>query len=52
MLTNNPLLAHDALLRFDQIRPEHVLPAVTILLQEASDSLETVVAPGFPADWS
>jgi len=47
----NPLLAQGPLPLFDQIRPEHVRPAISQLLQDASDSLETVTAADFPADW-
>ena len=47
----NPLLAQGPLPLFDQIRPEHVRPALSQLLQDASDSLETVTAADFPADW-
>jgi oligopeptidase A len=36
---------------FDQIKPEHVKPAVDVLLDLASNSLETVTAPAFPAEW-
>ena len=36
---------------FDQIRPEHVAPAVDALLAEAETALQTVTAPDFPADW-
>ncbi|MDO5087603.1 MAG: M3 family metallopeptidase, partial [Comamonadaceae bacterium] len=52
MTTNaNPLLDFSDLPRFDQIRPEHVAPAIDALLHDASAALETVVAPGFAADW-
>ncbi|MDB5732241.1 MAG: oligopeptidase, partial [Variovorax sp.] len=48
----NPLLDFTDLPLFDQIRPEHVAPAVDVLLAEAEQALETVTAPGFPADWT
>ncbi|HEY5580636.1 MAG TPA: M3 family metallopeptidase [Rhodoferax sp.] len=48
----NPLLSFDDLPLFDQIRPEHVAPAVDQLLAAASTALETVTAPDFPARWS
>ena len=48
---NNPLLDSSDLALFDQIRPEHVNPAVDQLLALASTALETVTAPGFPAEW-
>ncbi|MFZ3218609.1 MAG: M3 family metallopeptidase [Rhodoferax sp.] len=47
----NPLLSAAPLPLFDQIRPEHVAPAVDALLEQASTALETVTAPGFPAQW-
>ena len=47
----NPLLRHDGLPRFDQIRPEHVAPAVHELLAQAQTALDTVTAPAFAADW-
>ena len=49
---NNPLLSFDDLPLFDQIKPEHVAPAIDLLLSDASAALETVTAPGFPAGWS
>ena len=48
---NNPLLDNSDLPLFDQIRPEHVNPAVDQLLAAASTALETVTAPAFPAEW-
>ena len=47
----NPLLAPDALPRFDAIEAAHIAPAVDFCLREASQALETVVTPDFPADW-
>jgi oligopeptidase A len=47
----NPLLQFDALPLFDQIRPEHVAPAIESLLTQANTTLETVTAPDFPAQW-
>ncbi|VWX63711.1 Oligopeptidase A [Burkholderiales bacterium 8X] len=47
----NPLLDFTDLPLFDQIRPEHVAPAVDALLAEAENALQTVTAPDFPADW-
>jgi oligopeptidase A len=37
--------------QFDQIKPEHVNPAVELLLSAASEALEKVTAPTFPAEW-
>ena len=48
---SNPLLDFTDLPLFDQIRAEHVAPAMQALLAESEKALETVVAPGFPADW-
>ena len=47
----NPLLDFTDLPLFDQIKPEHVAPAVDLLLAEADAALQTVTAPEFPADW-
>jgi oligopeptidase A len=51
MNTMNPLLRFDTLPLFDQIRPEHVAPAIDDLLALASAALETVTATDFPAQW-
>ncbi|MCF8148392.1 MAG: M3 family metallopeptidase [Sulfuritalea sp.] len=48
----NPLLSGTSLPLFDQIRPEHVTPAIESLLAQASTALETVTADRFPAQWS
>jgi len=47
----NPLLSSSPLPLFDQIRPEHVEPAIDLLLAESSRALETVTAADFPAQW-
>jgi len=47
----NPLLTATTLPLFDQIRPEHVEPAVEVLLTGANQALETVTAADFPAQW-
>ena len=47
----NPLLDFTDLPLFDRIKPEHVAPAVGILLADADAALQTVTAPDFPADW-
>ena len=52
MHTPNPLLASTGLPLFDQIRAEHVGPAIDQLIAHASAALETVSAPDFPADWN
>ena len=51
-MNSNPLLSFDDLPLFDQIRPEHVEPAIEQLLQGANTALETVTAPDFAAQWS
>jgi oligopeptidase A len=48
----NPLLSFDDLPQFDQIRPEHVQPAIEQLLSAANSALETVTANEFAADWN
>ncbi len=49
---NNPLLSFDDLPLFDQVRPEHVAPAMEQLLAQADAALETVIAAGFAAEWN
>ena len=48
----NPLLNATGLPLFDQIRPEHVEPAMDQLLAQAEQALETVTATDFPAQWN
>jgi len=48
----NPLLDFSGLPRFDAIAPEHIEPALDVLLAEADRALDTVTAPDFPAQWS
>ena len=48
---NNPLLMASPTPLFDQIRPEHVAPAIEQLLVQAQTALETVTATEFPAQW-
>ena len=47
-----PLLDFSDLPLFDQIRPEHVAPALDQLLADADAALERAVAPDFPAEWT
>ncbi|WP_028605223.1 M3 family metallopeptidase [Ottowia thiooxydans] len=47
----NPLLDFTDLPLFDQVRPEHIAPAVDQLLAESEAALEATVAPELPADW-
>ncbi|NTV87227.1 MAG: M3 family metallopeptidase, partial [Burkholderiaceae bacterium] len=49
---NNPLLDFSDLPLFDQIRPEHVTPALDALLADAETALSTVTTPEFPAQWA
>ena len=49
--STNPLLDFGALPLFDQIRPEHVAPAISQLLADADQALATVTAAEFPASW-
>ena len=48
---SNPLLESSSLPLFDHIQPADVAPAIDTLLARASEALETVVAPDFPAQW-
>ena len=48
----NPLLNTTGLPLFDRIAPEHVAPAMDVLLTAADQALETVTAADFPADWT
>ncbi|QTD43806.1 M3 family metallopeptidase [Ottowia testudinis] len=48
----NPLLDFSDLPMFDQVRPEHVAPAIDQLLAESDTALEAAVAPDLPADWA
>ncbi len=49
---SNPLLDFDNLPLFDQVKPEHVAPAIDALLADANAALETVTKPDFPAQWN
>jgi oligopeptidase A len=48
----NPLLAPSVLPLFDQIRPEHVSPAIDELLARAETALAHVTQADFPASWT
>ena len=48
---DNPLLELDDLTAYDRIRPEHVTPAVDLLLAEANAALEKAVSAAVPADY-
>ena len=47
----NPLLSADDLPAFDQIQPEHVAPAIEVLLQASDEALERAVGPDVPAQY-
>jgi oligopeptidase A len=49
---SNPLLDFKDLPLFDQVRPEHVAPAVDELLAQADQALATATEPGFAAEWT
>ena len=48
---NNPLLDTAGLPLFDRIAPEHVAPALDVLLAEAEQALAKVTTADFPAEW-
>ena len=50
-MSDNPLLNLGGLLDWAAIRPEHVKPAVTALIEEAEKTLARVTAPETPADF-
>ena len=47
----NPLLQPTGLPLFDRIAPEHVAPAMDVLLADAEKALDAVTATDFPAEW-
>ncbi|MBA4254309.1 MAG: oligopeptidase A [Polaromonas sp.] len=49
--TPNPLLDFQDLPLFDAITPAAIGPAMDVLLAQASEALEAVTAPSFPAEW-
>ncbi len=52
MNTTNPLLDTGlSLPAFDAIRPEHVAPAIEVLMAQADAALEVAVGPDTPADY-
>jgi oligopeptidase A len=51
-MNNNPLLDFADLTAFDEIRPEHVAPAVDSLLEQCNQALAKVTAAGFDASWN
>ncbi|WP_027212051.1 M3 family metallopeptidase [Burkholderia sp. WSM2232] len=49
---DNPLLDFSDLPRFGEIRPEHVTPALDVLLADAAAAVERAAAPITPASWT
>ncbi|QGZ61220.1 M3 family metallopeptidase [Paraburkholderia acidisoli] len=49
--SDNPLLDFSGLPRFGEIRPEHVTPALDVLLANAKGAVERAAAPITPAQW-
>lgn len=52
MLHANPLLAVTDLPLFAQIRPEHVTPALDVLLAKAQAAIDEATRPTTPATWT
>ncbi len=52
MTSSNPLLDFSDLPLFDRILPEHVGPAIDVLLPQADAALEAVTSAAFPASWN
>ena len=50
-MSTNPLLDTSGLPLFDQIKPEHVTPALDVLLADAEASLAKVTGPDVPPDY-
>jgi oligopeptidase A len=49
---DNPLLDFSDLPRFGEIRPEHVTPALDVLLADAAGAVERAALPITPASWA
>jgi oligopeptidase A len=49
--TSNPLLDFSGLSRFDLIRPEHVTPAIALLIEHAASVVKQLEAPADSATW-
>ncbi len=50
-MSQNPLLDTSGIPLFDQIKPEHVSPAIDVLLAQAEAALDKVTGPDVPADY-
>src|SRR5260364_298084 len=51
MTSSNPLLDFSDLPRFDEIRAEHITPALDALLADVAAAIERACAPDTPATW-
>jgi oligopeptidase A len=51
VLQNNPLLNFNALPKFDQIRPEHVVPAIDYLLTQGRECVEKLATSNEAPTW-
>ena len=51
-MNDNPLLDFPDLPRFDAITPEHVRPAITVLLDDARTRVERLISDTVPATWN
>ena len=51
MNTINPLLDFSGLTRFDDVRPEHVTPAIDELIEQAAAVVKNLEAPGGQVTW-
>jgi oligopeptidase A len=49
---DNPLLDFSGLPRFGEIRPEHVTPALDVLLADAQAAIDHALDPHTPATWA
>ena len=48
----NPLLDFSGLPRFGEIRPEHITPALDLLLEQAQTAIDHATDPATPATWA
>ena len=51
MISTNPLLDFSDTPLFDRIQPEHVSPAMDVLMAESQAALDKVTQADFPANW-
>lgn len=51
LLANNPLLHFSGLPKFEQVKAEHVSPAIDYLLTEARATIEALAASSAPVTW-